>query len=132
MTNTNESIWHTKNEVPENQFLVVWKMKNGKIHCGRFDNCYQVFCASASLFVNLSDVREWCYLDNLIAQSQQSESIKAENDRLRKALDIARETLQGIADVVMSYEESGAILANRTAHQALQQITITLEQPKRN
>lgn len=79
MSNT---IWKTPAERPCQEQLVAWVDRNG-MHAGRFDTCYNCFCACASYFVDLRKVKKWCSLENLedlIAQADKAE-------RLQKQLD---------------------------------------------
>lgn len=77
------SIWKTPEENPRQEQLVAWVDRNG-MHAGRFDTCYNCFCACASCFVDLRKVKRWCSLENLddlIAQADKAE-------RLQKAVDL--------------------------------------------
>lgn len=83
-----DSIWKTPKESPRQEQLVAWVDRNG-MHAGRFDTCYNCFCACASYFVDLRKVKRWCSLENLddlIAQADKAE-------RLQKAVENSREKL---------------------------------------
>lgn len=83
------SIWKTPEENPRQEQLVAWVDRNG-MHAGRFDTCYNCFCACASCFVDLRKVKRWCSLENLddlIAQADKAE-------RLQKAVDVAEDALK--------------------------------------
>lgn len=94
MTN---SIWHTADEKPHQEQLVAWVDRNG-MHAGRFDTCYNCFCACADYRADLRKVKRWCSLENLddlIAQADKAE-------RLQKAVDLAVGALKKINE---TYEE---------------------------
>ena len=77
------SIWKTPKESPRQEQLVAWVDRKG-MHAGRFDTCYNCFCACAQYFVDLKKVKKWCSLENLedlIAQADKAE-------RLQKAVDL--------------------------------------------
>lgn len=77
------SIWKTPEENPRQEQLVAWVDRNG-IHAGRFDTCYNCFCACADYRADLRKVKKWCSLENLediIAQAEKAE-------RLQKAVDL--------------------------------------------
>lgn len=87
------SIWKTPKDSPRQEQLVVWVDRKG-MHAGRFDTCYNCFCACAQYFVDLKKVKRWCSLENLddlIAQANKAE-------RLQKAVDSALEELQRVAE----------------------------------
>ena len=78
------SIWKTPDQKPKKEELVAWEDRNG-IHAGRFDICYNCFCACADYYVDLKNAIKWCSLENLedlIAQADKAE-------RLQKAVDKA-------------------------------------------
>lgn len=69
------SIWKTPKESPRQEQLVAWVDRKG-MHAGRFDTCYNCFCACAQYFVDLKKVKRWCSLENLddlIAQADKAE-----------------------------------------------------------
>ena len=69
------SIWKTPEETPRQEQLVAWIDRNG-IHAGRFDTCYNCFCACADYRTDLRKVKKWCSLENLedlIAQADKAE-----------------------------------------------------------
>ena len=77
------SIWKTPKDSPRQEQLVAWVDRKG-MHAGRFDTCYNCFCACAQYFVDLKKVKRWCSLENLddlIAQADKAE-------RLQKAVDL--------------------------------------------
>lgn len=77
-----DSIWKTPKEIPRQEQLVAWVDRSG-MHAGRFDTCYNCFCACASCFVDLRKVKKWCSLENLedlIIQADKAE-------RLQKAIE---------------------------------------------
>ena len=83
------SIWKTPEENPRQEQLVAWVDRNG-MHAGRFDTCYNCFCACADYRADLRKVKKWCSLENLedlIAQSDKAE-------RLQKAVDLAIDVLK--------------------------------------
>lgn len=85
------SIWKTPKETPRQEQLVAWVDRSG-MHAGRFDTCYNCFCACASCFVDLRKVKKWCSLENLddlIAQADKAE-------RLQKAVDLAIRGLEKV------------------------------------
>lgn len=85
------SIWKTPKDSPRQEQLVAWVDRKG-MHAGRFDTCYNCFCACAQYFVDLKKVKRWCSLENLddlIAQADKAE-------RLQKAVDLAVHTLNEI------------------------------------
>ena len=87
------SIWKTPDQKPKKEELVAWEDRNG-IHAGRFDICYNCFCACADYYVDLKNAIKWCSLENLeniIAQADKAE-------RLQKAVDLAQEHLLSISD----------------------------------
>lgn len=78
------SIWKTPDQKPKQEELVAWEDING-IHAGRFDTCYNCFCACADYRADLRKAKKWCSLENLadiIAQADKAE-------RLQKAVDLA-------------------------------------------
>lgn len=78
------SIWKTPKETPRQEQLVAWVDRNG-MHAGRFDTCYNCFCACADYRADLRKVKKWCSLENLedlIVQAGKAE-------RLQKAVDLA-------------------------------------------
>ena len=88
------SIWKMPEESPRQEQLVAWEDRNG-IHAGRFDTCYNCFCACASYFVDLRKVKRWCSLENLddlIAQADKAE-------RLQKAVDYALQVLDNVSEI---------------------------------
>lgn len=88
------SIWKTPDQKPKQEELVAWVDKNG-MHAGRFDTCYNCFCACASYFVDLRKVKKWCSLENLddlIAQVDKAE-------RLQKAVDYALQVLDNLIEI---------------------------------
>lgn len=69
------SIWKTPKDSPRQEQLVAWVDRKG-MHAGRFDTCYNCFCACAQYFVDLKKVKRWCSLENLddlIAQADKAE-----------------------------------------------------------
>lgn len=78
------SIWKMPKDSPRQEQLVAWVDRKG-MHAGRFDTCYNCFCACAQYFVDLKKVKRWCSLENLddlIAQADKAE-------RLQKAVEEA-------------------------------------------
>lgn len=78
------SIWKTPKDSPRQEQLVAWVDRKG-MHAGRFDTCYNCFCACADYRADLRKVKKWCSLENLddlIAQADKAE-------RLQKAVDKA-------------------------------------------
>ena len=115
-----KSIWHTADETPEQESLVVWEFGD-KFHAGRFDTHYKSFCGPATLFTDLRKVKRWAKVDDLLA-------LETELERTRKALDVARKALQELKDVIacppdISYETGVSMYADGV----LQEIT-ALEQ----
>ena len=99
------SIWKTPKETPRQEQLVAWVDRNG-MHAGRFDTCYNCFCACASYFVDLRKVKRWCSLENLddlIAQADKAE-------RLQKAVDLAvhsfNEICAGVPSDIWVFDEA--------------------------
>ena len=80
---TNNSIWHINDVIPEDNKVFCYVNFSGYI---KSSNCYE-----AAKRLDFFD--KWIYLDDLIAQSEQSSSLKSENERLRKALEIAVEDI---------------------------------------
>lgn len=89
MTKTSESIWHTKDEVPENGSKIIIITDIGIKLSGSFN----MRTLEEGAIVNLPDY-EFCWWKNvdkwvnLSIFVNQSTSLKADNERLRKALDI--------------------------------------------
>lgn len=82
------SIWKKPDQKPKQEELVAWEDING-IHAGRFDTCYNCFCACADYRADLRKVKKWCSIENfgnIIAQADKAE-------RLQKAVDSSREKL---------------------------------------
>ncbi len=82
-------MWKTPDESPRKEELVAWEDRNG-MHAGRFDTCYNCFCACADYYVDLRNVKRWCSLENLddlIAAADRAE-------RLQKAVDLAVDVLE--------------------------------------
>lgn len=80
-----KNYWHTNKEIPENGSCVLWKAKlfskeRGNIEGGRYDQYYDCFCGSASLFVNRSSIKQWIYCKDIF-------DILDQNTRLQKQLD---------------------------------------------
>ena len=88
------SIWKTPKDSPRQEQLVAWVDRKG-MHAGRFDTCYNCFCACAQYFVDLKKVKRWCSLENLddlIAQADKAE-------RLQKAVDYALHVLDNVSEI---------------------------------
>lgn len=88
------SIWKTPKDSPRQEQLVAWVDRKG-MHAGRFDTCYNCFCACAQYFVDLKKVKRWCSLENLddlIAQADKAE-------RLQKAVDYALQVLDNLSEI---------------------------------
>lgn len=88
------SIWKTPKDSPRQEQLVAWVDRKG-MHAGRFDTCYNCFCACAQYFVDLKKVKRWCSLENLddlIAQADKAE-------RLQKAVDYALQVLDNLTEI---------------------------------
>ena len=95
------SIWKTPDHKPKQEQLVAWVDRNG-MHAGRFDTCYNCFCACADYRTDLRKVKKWCSLENLtdlIAQANKAE-------RLQKAVDLAVNTLKGIDWCAQDYAKA--------------------------
>ena len=95
------SIWKTPKDSPRQEQLVAWVDRKG-MHAGRFDTCYNCFCACAQYFVDLKKVKRWCSLENLddlIAQADKAE-------RLQKAVDVSVDTLKGIDWCAQDYAKA--------------------------
>ena len=99
-----KNYWHSNKEMPENGSCVLWRAKlfskeRGNIEGGRYDQYYDCFCGSASLFVNRSNIKQWIYckdvfdiLDqNTRLQSELDKQIK-DNRKLVKALKVYANT----------------------------------------
>lgn len=99
-----KDIWYTKDEIPRQESRVIWESDN-VVYGGRFDTHYKCFCGSASQFVDLRKVSRWCYLDELIL----------ENDRTRKALDVAVDALKRTDWCAQDYAIAQEALAKITA-----------------
>ena len=91
-------------QIPENAACVLWKAKifskeRGNIEGGRYDEYYNCFCGTASLFVNRSIIKQWIYckdvfdiLDqNIRLQSELNKQIK-DNRKMVKALNVYANT----------------------------------------
>ena len=87
------SIWKTPKDSPRQEQLVAWVDRKG-MHAGRFDTCYNCFCACAQYFVDLKKVKRWCSLENLDDLIAQADKAKW----LQKAVDLAQEHLLSISD----------------------------------
>lgn len=88
------SIWKTAEEKPRQEQLVAWVDRNG-MHAGRFDTCYNCFCACADYRADLRKVKKWCSLENLediITQADKAE-------RLHKAVDYALQVLDNVSEI---------------------------------
>ena len=95
------SIWKTPKDSPRQEQLVAWVDRKG-MHAGRFDTCYNCFCACAQYFVDLKKVKRWCSLENLddlIAQADKAE-------RLQKAVDVSVDTLEEIDWCAQDYAKA--------------------------
>ena len=95
------SIWKTPKDSPRQEQLVAWVDRKG-MHAGRFDTCYNCFCACAQYFVGLKKVKRWCSLENLddlIAQANKAE-------RLQKAVDLAINVLKEIDWCAQDYAKA--------------------------
>ena len=88
------SIWKKPDQKPKQEELVAWENING-IHAGRFDTCYNCFCACADYRADLRKVKKWCSLENLddlIAQADKAE-------RLQKAVNYALQVLDNLSEI---------------------------------
>ena len=84
MTENNESIWHTKDERPDNDTIIIYPV--GDVVLG--GNIYE-WTDWDLIKTNIQ--YGWIYQQDMkkLAQSAESESLKSENERLKKALEIA-------------------------------------------
>ena len=81
-----KNYWHTNEEMPENGSCVLWKAKlfskeRGNIEGGRYDEYYNSFCGTASLFVNRSNIKQWIYCKDVFDILDQNESLQSELDK---------------------------------------------------
>lgn len=88
------SIWKTPKDSPRQEQLVAWVDRKG-MHAGRFDTCYNCFCACAQYFVDLKKVKRWCSLENLDDLIAQANKAK----RLQKAVDYALQVLDNLTEI---------------------------------
>lgn len=115
------SIWKTPKESPRQEQLVAWVDRKG-MHAGRFDTCYNCFCACAQYFVDLKKVKKWCSLENLedlIAQADKAKRLEEENEAMRDEFEVwhgnyecvveDKERLQKAVDLIANMEQRRCI-----------------------
>lgn len=126
MTNTNESIWHTKDEVPEigREILCIrenkWADGWGKKYTVRNSKHKIPFNYDAY-------ITKWAYLDNLLIQSQQSESLKAENKRLKQLLIECQNEIRVLHENIGNNQYNGL---NKEKSELELKLVAALAQPK--
>lgn len=81
-----KNYWHSNEEIPDNGSCVLWKAKLfskelGNIEGGRYDQYYDSFCGTASLFVNRRNIKQWIYCKDVFDILEQNDNLQAQLDR---------------------------------------------------